>query len=143
MEYAIGEVAVKLGISISTLRYYDKQGLLPLVKRTEGNIRVFSDVDFEFLSMIECLKISGMKLKDIRKYFYWCHLGDQTIKKRYDMFQERKKEAEKQLAELENSLELINYKCEFYRLANEAGTTNLPELKDLCKPAAMDDRKKH
>jgi len=84
--------------------------------------------------MIECLKITRMQLSDIRKYFYWCSLGDSTIRKRYELMLERKKEAEKQLKELQNSLEMINYKCEYYRIANEAGTTNLPILNDLCKP---------
>lgn len=134
MEYSIKQVADKLNISISSLRYYDSQGLLPLIKRTAGNKRIFSDIDFEFLKMIECLKITRMQLSDIRKYFYWCSLGDSTIRKRYELMLERKKEAEEQLKELQNSLEMINYKCEYYRIANEAGTTNLPILNDLCKP---------
>jgi DNA-binding transcriptional MerR regulator len=134
MEYSIKQVADKLNISISSLRYYDSQGLLPHIKRTAGNKRIFSDIDFEFLKMIECLKITRMQLSDIRKYFYWCSLGDSTIRKRYELMLERKKEAEKQLKELQNSLEMINYKCEYYRIANEAGTTNLPILNDLCKP---------
>ena len=66
MEYSIGEVSKMFSIPVSTLRYYDKKGLLPMVDRTSGNIRVFDDNDIEYLSMIECLKTTGLSLKSIR-----------------------------------------------------------------------------
>lgn len=56
MTYSIDEVSQMLEIPISTLRYYDKKGLLSLVERTNGNIRIFSDMDVRWLNMIECLK---------------------------------------------------------------------------------------
>lgn len=127
-KYSIGQISEMLGISISTLRYYDKQGLLPLVERTNGNIRVFSELDVNLLNMIDCLKNTGLQLKDIKTYFEWCYEGDSTIDKRYDMILDRKAETERQIAILQKSLSLINYKCEYYRKAKEAGTTNLPEL---------------
>lgn len=67
MPYTIGEVACKVGITASTLRYYDKEGLLPQVGRTEGGNRAFSDADLETLRMIECLKSTGMPIRDIRR----------------------------------------------------------------------------
>jgi DNA-binding transcriptional MerR regulator len=137
MEYSIKEVAEKLNISVPTLRYYDKLGLLPLLKRNSGNARTFSEADFDFLRIIEILKITGMELKDIRRYFYWCHLGDSTLKKRYEMFLERKKQAEKQINDLKKSLQMIEYKCEYYKLANELGTTDHPLLRDICKPSEV------
>ncbi len=130
MTYSIGEVSKILNISISTLRYYDKEGLLPLVDRTQGNIRVFDDSDIEVLKMIECLKSTGMALKDIKTFFEWCVIGDSTIDKRYDLFVEQKKKTEKQIALLQKSLELIDYKCEYYRIAKEKGTTNDSSLKE-------------
>lgn len=129
MTYSIGEVADMLNISISTLRYYDKEGLLPLVNRTSGNIRIFNDTDVECLKMIECLKTTGMQLKDIKRFFEWCEEGDSTIDKRYQLFLEQKEKTEKQIAQLQKALERINYKCEYYRLAKERGTTNDPGLK--------------
>ena len=66
MLYTIGEMAKKLGVPTSTLRYYDKEGLLPFVERSDGGIRVFKDTDYEWLFVIECLKKAGMPLKDIR-----------------------------------------------------------------------------
>lgn len=130
MCYLIGEVSEMLNISVSTLRYYDKEGLLPLINRTDGNIRVFNDEDIECLKMIECLKSTGMPLKDIKQFFEWCEEGDSTIDKRYELFIKQKEKTEKQIEVLQNALNRINYKCEFYRLAKEKGTTNIPSLRE-------------
>lgn len=130
MTYSIGEVSEMLNISISTLRYYDKQGLLPLVNRTQGNIRVFDESDIECLKMIECLKTTGMSLKDIKIFFEWCVEGDSTINKRYELFLKQKEKTEQQIKLLEKSLELIYYKCEYYRIAKEKGTTNDRSLRE-------------
>lgn len=56
MFYTVGEAAKRLGVAPSTLRYYDKEGLLPFVERTDGGIRMFKQSDFEGLRLIECLK---------------------------------------------------------------------------------------
>jgi DNA-binding transcriptional MerR regulator len=130
MTYSIGEVSEMLKISISTLRYYDKEGLLPLVNRTSGNIRVFDETDIECLRMIECLKTTGLQLKDIKLFFEWCTEGDSTIEKRYNLFLEQKEKTEQQIALLQNALNLVNYKCEYYRIAKERGTTNDPGLRE-------------
>jgi DNA-binding transcriptional MerR regulator len=129
MTYSIGEVSEILNISISTLRYYDKEGLLPLVNRTLGNIRIFDETDIECLKMIECLKTTGMQLKDIKLFFEWCDEGDSTIEKRYNLFIEQKEKTERQIAQLQHALNLINYKCEYYQIAKEKGTTNDPGLR--------------
>ena len=68
MPYTIGQMAEKLGVAPSTLRYYDKEGLLPFVERTAGGIRIFSDGDLETLKIINCLKDTGMQIKDIRNF---------------------------------------------------------------------------
>lgn len=125
MEYNIGEVAKKMNIASSTLRYYDKEGLLPFVDRTEGGIRKFKDEDFEWLSIIECLKNTGMPIKDIKVFIDWCMAGDSTLQERYEMFLERKRETEKQIKMLQDSLEKINYKCWYYKTALEAGTVKI------------------
>lgn len=130
MTYSIGEVSEMLNISISTLRYYDKEGLLPLINRTSGNIRVFDETDIECLKMIECLKTTGMQLRDIKLFFEWCKDGDSTIEKRYNLFLEQKEKTERQIALLQNALDRVNYKCEYYRLAKEKGTTNDPSLRE-------------
>lgn len=68
MIYTVGEMAQKLGVPASTLRYYDKEGLLPFVERSSGGIRMFRENDFEWLQVIRCMKQAGMSIKDIRQY---------------------------------------------------------------------------
>ena len=63
--YTIGQVADMFGLPVSTLRYYDKQGLFPELERTSG-IRRFGDTELEALRVIECLKKAGVEIKDIR-----------------------------------------------------------------------------
>ncbi len=101
MTYSIDEVSEMLNISISTLRYYDKEGLLSLINRTSGNIRVFDETDIE-----------------------WCEEGDSPIAKRHNLFMEQKEKTEKQIAHMQNALDRINYKCKYYRIAKDGTTTN-------------------
>ena len=67
MEYTIGQVSEKTGLPVSTLRYYDKEGLLPFVARSSGGIRQFRESDIEWLRVIGCMKKAGMSIKDIRQ----------------------------------------------------------------------------
>lgn len=72
---------------------------------------------------------SLLPLKDIKQFFQWCEEGDSTIDQRYELFIHQKKKTEKQISILQNALDRINYKCEFYRISKENGTTNVPELR--------------
>lgn len=126
MHYTVGEMAKKLGVAPSTLRYYEKEGLLPFVERSEGGIRVFRDSDYEWLKIISCLKKTGMQIKDIRSFIHLCMRGDETIDERLALFQKRKAEVEKQMAELQETLDTVNFKCWYYETAKAAGTTEVP-----------------
>ena len=81
MGYSIGQVAEKMGLTAHTLRYYEKEGLLPFVKKTGSGLRIFSDEDIGWLQMIECLKGTGMPLKGIKQYIDWYIEGDATLEK--------------------------------------------------------------
>ena len=85
--YTIGQVAEMFDLPVSTLRYYDKQGLFPELERTSG-IRRFGDTELEALRVIECLKKAGMEIKDIRLFMEWCAEGPSTYPKRKAMFEE-------------------------------------------------------
>lgn len=122
MDYTIGEVAKIINISPHTLRFYDKEGLLPFVERSESGIRRFKEEDFGKLMIIECLKKTGMPIKDIKTFIDWWMEGDSTIEQRLEMFRKRKEAVERQIAELQETLELLNYKCWYYETAKAAGT---------------------
>lgn len=125
MYYTIGEIAKKLNISPHTLRFYSKEGLLPFVERSERGIRMFKDEDFEWLKLIECLKRTGMSIKDIKTYIDWAMEGDSTIDKRLEMFKMQKEAVEKQIEQLQETLKLLEYKCWYYEKAKKAGTCNV------------------
>lgn len=88
MTYTVGEMASRLGVAPSTLRYYDKEGLLPFVERSDGGFRVFKDSDFEWLQIIECLKKTGMQLSDIKRFVDMAMQGDATIDELPEEFRE-------------------------------------------------------
>lgn len=138
MTYTIGEVAERLQVTASTLRYYDKEGLLPFVERSEGGIRQFKDADFEWLTIIECLKATKMPLKDIRVFVDWCMQGDETIQQRFEMFAERKAAVERQMAELKKTLDIVNYKYWYYKTAVEAGTAEVHRARPGYTPPVYD-----
>lgn len=127
MLYTIGEMAKQIGVATSTLRYYDKEGLLPFMERSEGGMRMFKDSDYETLQIIECLKATGMQLKDIREFIHMVIKGDETIDTRLQLFLKRKAEVEKQIAELKETLDTISFKCWYYETAKKAGTTAVPD----------------
>lgn len=127
MSYSIGAVAKIMGVAPSTLRYYDKEGLLPRVERNAGGLRVFNDDDLGTLRMIECLKRAGLSIKDIRQFMEWCEEGDGTLDKRLQMFRERRAAVQQQMADLQATLDMIDYKCWYYETAEEAGSANAPE----------------
>lgn len=125
MGYTIGQVAKKLNLPTSTIRYYDNMGLIPFITRKESGIREFNDSDISMLQIIECLKRTGMSIKDIKTFSDWCTKGDLSLQQRHDMFIERKKTVEQQIMELQDSLTLIEHKCEYYRTALQAGTESI------------------
>ena len=125
MTYSISEVAKKLNLTAYTLRYYDKEGLMPFVERTPNGTRLFKESDIDALNVIECLKSTGMPIKEIKTFIDWCSDGDSTLQERYDMFLERKAVAEEQLEELNKTMELINHKCKYYKTALDAGTEDI------------------
>lgn len=127
MKYTVGETAEKMGLSASTLRYYEKEGILPFVERTNGNIRLFSEKDFESLRLVECLKKSGMSIKDIKTFMDWCIEGDNTISKRLDLIKRKKEEVLLEIKDLENTLKTLNYKEWYYETALKAGTCKVHE----------------
>ena len=71
--YTIGQVSERFDLPVSTLRYYDKEGLFPALTRTSG-IRRFGEQELEALRVIECLKRSGLEIKEIKQFMAWCAL---------------------------------------------------------------------
>ncbi len=117
MELSIGEVAKLTNLSISKLRYYDEHGLIPFLKRTSSGIRKFDSASLDAIHMIECLKNSGMQLKEIKQFMDWCVEGNSTLTKRLAMFQQQERNVLAQIETLQTSLYLIKFKQWYYEMA--------------------------
>ncbi|MGN1168072.1 MAG: MerR family transcriptional regulator [Lachnospiraceae bacterium] len=138
--YTIGQVAEMFNLPISTLRYYDKEGLFPNLER-KGNIRQFSDTELEAIRVIECLKKSGLEIKDIKQFFKWVSEGSSTYADRKELFEFRKAAVEEEINALEKTLAMLKFKCWYYEKAiadgNEDKITEMipdklpPEIQQL------------
>ncbi|WP_368901852.1 MerR family transcriptional regulator [Oceanobacillus oncorhynchi] len=120
--YSISEAAKELNLTVYTLRYYDKEGLMPFVERTASGTRVFKESDIQTLNVIEWLKDTGMPIKEIKTFIDWISEGDSTLQQRYDMFIEREATVEAQLEKMKKTMEVIKHKRWYYKTALEAGT---------------------
>ena len=118
--YTIGQVSEMFGLPISTLRYYDKQGLFPEMERVSG-IRKFSDTELEALRVIECLKKSGLEIKDIKQFMDWCVEGAATYPQRKELFEKQKKLVEAEIEHISRVLDMIKFKCLYYEQALQDG----------------------
>ncbi len=123
MFYTVGEMAKILNVASSTLRFYDKEGLLPFVERSSGGTRMFNDKDFEWLQVIGCLKKAGMKLSDIKTFIEMAMQGDDTISERLNLIIAQRKEVESQIKTLNKILATLEFKEWYYTTAKADGTT--------------------
>ena len=126
MTYTIGQMAKKLGVAPSTLRYYDREGLLPSVERSEGGVRIFQDADMGQLATIKCLKRTGMSIQEIRQYIDLSLQGDETIEARLDLIDHRREAVLEQIRQLQDTLHTLDYKHWYYETALAAGTLDAP-----------------
>ena len=122
VSYSIGEVAAITHLSVPTIRYYDKEGLIPDLKKDPAGVRCFDDHNLGALEMINCLKTAGMSIKDIRTFMQWTLEGDTTLEKRLDFFNHLHESVETQMQQLRQTLNTIEYKQHYYRQAVADGT---------------------
>ena len=112
------------------------RGILPFVERTSGRIRMFKEQDYEWMKIIECMKRAGMPIKDIRDYIELALEGDATILERLQLFQNQKRLVQEQMKSLRHTLDVLDYKCWYYEIAESAGTTDV--LKNISEDKIPD-----
>ncbi|MBQ7597872.1 MAG: MerR family transcriptional regulator [Clostridia bacterium] len=119
--YSIGQVSEMFHLPVSTLRYYDKEGLFPYMERRSG-IRRFSERELEALRVIECLKKSGLEIKEIKQFMAWCVEGPATYPERKALFETRKQAVEEEMLRLQKTLDMLKFKCWYYETAIRVGS---------------------
>lgn len=120
--HSIGEVATLLQIAPSALRYYEAEGLLPDVERSPSGQRRFSDRDVEACRVIDCLKRSGLTIKDIQGFMVMVREGDATLRDRLNLFLGRREAVEAEIRQLESVRAVLDFKAWYYERAVNAGT---------------------
>ena len=129
MSYTISEAAEKTGLPPSTIRFYDKEGLLPNIKRKNG-IRVFEDMDLRLMGLLTCLKNTGMPIKRIRNYVELTSKGDETLQARYEIIKAQRQFVLDQIEQLQYYLEELDFKDWYYNKALAAGSESAINLDD-------------
>lgn len=112
----IKEVSVETGITAYTLRYYEKEGVLPFVKRDQSGNRVYDEESIEWLNFIMALRSTGMPLTKIKQYVDWYQEGNSTLSIRKQMMLDHKEKVEEELRQTYKYLEQIHYKLALYDL---------------------------
>jgi DNA-binding transcriptional MerR regulator len=113
----ISEVSEQCDISADTLRYYERISLLPPVNRTESGIRDYSDLDVRRVEFIKCMRTAGLPVEVLIQYYGLVQRGDETMADRKAILVEQRARIAARMAELQETLDLLDYKISFYENA--------------------------
>ena len=112
--YTIQDVSKKTGLTAHTLRYYEKEGLITGVERSQGGIRQYTDEDLERLGLVCCLKNTGMSIQEIARFVQLTHEGDHTLKERVKLLREHRERVLERMAEMQEHLDKVTWKLNFF-----------------------------
>ncbi len=118
--YSIQDVCEKTGLSAHTLRYYEKEGLLTRVERSQGGFRQYSDEDLERLGLICCLKNTGMPLQEIARFLALTEGGDRTLPERVELLRRHRENVIGRMEEMQRYLDKVTWKLNFFSRKLEA-----------------------
>jgi DNA-binding transcriptional MerR regulator len=110
----ISEVSKTYDISIDTIRYYERIGLLPTVNRLENGIRDFNSIDVEWIEFIKCMRNAGLPIEVLKDYVTLVQSGDDTKEERKKILVDQRDVILGKMAEMQETLNLLNYKIDVY-----------------------------
>jgi DNA-binding transcriptional MerR regulator len=113
LTYSIGEFSKIVGVSEHTLRFYEREGLIK-VNRDDNKNRIYSDENKLWIESILHLKNTGMSLKDMKQFFHWGHMGDETVEKRLALLKNHRKKVVEEFDKIRQSLEFLDNKINIY-----------------------------
>ena len=112
--YSIQDVSKKTGLTAHTLRYYEKEGLISGVERSQGGFRQYSDEDLERLGLICCLKNTGMSIQEIARFVQLTNEGDHTLAERVELLRAHREQVLERMAEMQKYLDKVTWKLNFF-----------------------------
>lgn len=124
--YYTQDVKKIVGINSSAMRYYEKEGILPIVKRDNNGSRTYTDENIEWLKFIKLLRATDMGIEDIKYYVYLFNQGHSTIEKRREILSEHKESIKNEIISKLDCLDQINYKLGVYdEKSRDVNTNNI------------------
>ncbi|MED2776995.1 MerR family transcriptional regulator [Bacillus thuringiensis] len=114
MTFTIKEISTLTNVSASTLRYYENEGLLPVIKCGNNGYRLYTEDNIEWINLLLALRLTGMPIKEIKKYIELYYQGSSTLNDRKKMMLQHKKRVENKITQTYKHLEKINYKLAVY-----------------------------
>lgn len=114
MEYTIGETSERVGLSSYTLRFYEKEGLIPNIKRNKSGIRIYDENDIFWIDLVRCLRDTGMTLTEIRRIVNLSLEGSETVCERKEILIEHKEKLLQQLEDIKHCISKIDKKLDWY-----------------------------
>lgn len=112
--YSMKQTCEKTGLSYDTLKFYCNEGLVPNVKRDKNNYRIFDDNDIGWIGSLQCLRNCGMSIIEMKEYIKLCLEGEETIPQRKLVLDDKLKELEHKIQELQESIDYIHWKQKLY-----------------------------
>jgi DNA-binding transcriptional MerR regulator len=113
----IAEVSEQYGLSVDTLRYYERVGLIPPVHRNDGGIRDYDELDLRRVDFIKCMRSAGLPIEVLIEYVGLVQQGDRTIETRKEILIEQRELLAARMKEMQNTLDILDHKIEVYENA--------------------------
>ena len=113
----ISEAAEATGLNASTIRYYEKEGLIPTVNRDNGGIRKFSKENVDWIEFIKCMRGAGLSIDSLQNYTEMLRQGDSTISARKKLLEEERQLLIEKRMEIDETIERLNIKIDNYEEA--------------------------
>lgn len=126
--YSMKQVCQEADLTYEALKFYCNQGLVPNVKRDANNRRVFDERDVAWVKSLTCLKRCGMSIQEMKEYLGMCLQGPASIPERQEMLAVKRVDLEKKLAEVQASIDYIDWKQGFYDDVLEGKTEYVSNL---------------
>jgi len=123
-QLTIQQVAEATGLSVHTLRYYERIGLIHPIGRMENTHRRYTTDDIGWIEFLMKLRATGMSIQDMQVYAELQRQGDDTLPERLEMLKALQRDVEARIDELHEHLKLIRYKVSVY---SETVTQQMPE----------------
>ena len=113
----IAEVSEQYGLSVDTLRYYERVGLIPPVNRSENGIRDYNELDLRRVDFIKCMRSAGLPVEVLIEYVALVQQGDVTIEDRKEILKHQREQLAARMEEMQKTLNLLDHKIEVYEKA--------------------------